>query len=67
LDWTVRCVTLFPEFPHPATGPAPQHLARLTASLGVAALEASWQRCTGNALPEQIRTFVAKRSDEPKN
>ena len=67
LDWIVRCVALFPEFPHPATGPAPQHLTRLSASLGVAALEASWQRCTGKVLPEQIRTFVAHRPDEPIN
>src|SRR6516225_5731142 len=49
LDWTVRCVALFPEFPHPATGSGPQHLVRLTAALGLPALEASWQRCTGTA------------------
>ena len=23
LEWTVRCVTLFSQFPHPATGPGP--------------------------------------------
>ncbi|TPW00459.1 MAG: hypothetical protein USCAAHI_00086 [Beijerinckiaceae bacterium] len=67
LDWTVRCAALFPELPHPATGPGPHHLARLTASLGVAALETSWQRYTGKTLPEQIRTFVANRPDEPKS
>jgi tetratricopeptide (TPR) repeat protein len=58
LDWTVRCVALFPEFPHPATRSGPHHLARLTASLGVPALEASWQRCTGASLPDHIRTGV---------
>ena len=58
LDWTVRCISLFPEFPHPATGPGPSHLARLTASLGLAALETSWQRCTGATLPKNIRTAI---------
>jgi tetratricopeptide (TPR) repeat protein len=58
LDWTVRGVALFPEFPHPATGSGPDNLARLTASLGMAALEASWQRCTGASLPDHIRTGV---------
>ncbi|MEE9210433.1 MAG: tetratricopeptide repeat protein, partial [Kiloniellales bacterium] len=59
LDWTVRCVALFPEFPHPATGPGPQHLARLTAKLGKAALEDSWRRSTGAALPAAIGDAVA--------
>ena len=64
LDWMVRCVALFAEFPHPATGPGPQHLARLTAGLGLPALEASWQRCTGTALPAQVRTALSKMIDE---
>ncbi len=55
LDWMVRCVNLFPEFPHPATGPGPHHLARLTSELGMSELEASWQRCTGQSLPDPIR------------
>jgi len=58
LDWTVRCVALFSEFPHPATGAGPHHLVRLTASLGLPALEASWQSCTGAKLPDDIRTAV---------
>jgi tetratricopeptide (TPR) repeat protein len=64
LDWTVRCVALFAEFPHPATGPGPNHLARLTAELGMAALEASWRRCTGGPLPEAVRAWVAARMEE---
>ena len=64
LDWTVRCVALFPEFPHPATGPGPGHLARLTAELGMPALEASWQRCTGGPLPETVRAWVAAQLEE---
>jgi len=39
----------------------------LPAEQRLAAREASWQRCTGKALPEQIRTFVANRPEEPKN
>jgi tetratricopeptide (TPR) repeat protein len=64
LDWTVRCVALFAEFPHPATGPGPRHLVRLTGTLGLPALEASWQRCTGAALPPAISQAVAA---SPKN
>jgi len=58
LDWVVRCIALFPEFPHPATGPGPRHLFRLTAALGLPALESSWQRCTGTPLPPPIRSAV---------
>ncbi len=60
LDWMVRCVALFPEFPHPATDPGPRHLARLTAKLGMAALEDSWPRSTGKALPAAIGDAVAR-------
>jgi tetratricopeptide (TPR) repeat protein len=59
LDWMVRCVALFAEFPHPATGPGPSHLIRLTRVLGLPALEASWQRCTGAALPPAVSQAVA--------
>jgi hypothetical protein len=55
LEWTVRCVTLFGEFPHPLTGPATRHLARLTAQLGTSALEAIWLKITGRALPQAVR------------
>jgi tetratricopeptide (TPR) repeat protein len=58
LEWTARCVTLFDQFPHPSTGPAPHHLARLTAALGVQALEDSWQRVTGRPLPAPVRDYV---------
>jgi len=66
LDWIVRCIALFPEFPHPATGPGPRHLTRLTASLGMPALETSWQRCTGAALPARIRTAITEMINQPK-
>ncbi len=60
LEWTVRCVALFPEFPHPLTGTGPRHLARLTAELGMAALADSWRRSTGEALPAAISDAVAR-------
>jgi tetratricopeptide (TPR) repeat protein len=63
LDWTVRCVALFREFPHPATGPGPRQLARLTAVLGVKSLEESWLRCTGEPLPEPVRSYVEKSAE----
>jgi len=56
----VKCVALFPEFPHPATGPGPGHLARLTAKLGMPALAASWAKCTGSQLPDKVRSAVSK-------
>ncbi|MFP5284939.1 MAG: tetratricopeptide repeat protein, partial [Thermoanaerobaculia bacterium] len=58
LDWTVRCVALFSDFPHPATGPGPRNLARLTARLGMGALEQSWRRCTGEPLPAAVWAWV---------
>ena len=58
LDWMVRCVSLFPELANPTNGTGPSDLARLTASLGMAALEASWQRCTGGPLPAPLRALL---------
>jgi tetratricopeptide (TPR) repeat protein len=58
LDWTVRCVAQFSEFPHPATGPAPRHLTRLAAQLGINALEECWQQVTNNPLPPAIYSYV---------
>jgi tetratricopeptide (TPR) repeat protein len=61
LEWTVRCVALFEEFPHPATGPGPAHLARLTAALGIDALAACWRTVTGGELPQGVRDFIESR------
>jgi len=63
LEWIVRCVTLFDQFPHPMTGPGPDHLARLTAQLGIDALEASWRKVTGSPLPRAVRDYA--RSHQP--
>jgi Tfp pilus assembly protein PilF len=65
LEQTVRCVALFDQFPHPATGPGPYHLARLTAQLGMGALEETWTKLTGQPLPATVRAYVARaRNDE---
>ncbi|MGP4010775.1 tetratricopeptide repeat protein [Streptomyces sp. 4N124] len=63
LEWMVRCVTLFEQFPHPLTGPGPHHLKRLTRSLGIDALEPTWQSVTGAPLPPAVRHFVLE--DDP--
>ncbi|MDQ1027847.1 tetratricopeptide (TPR) repeat protein [Streptomyces umbrinus] len=58
LKWMVQCVTQFEQFPHPLTGPGPAHLKRLTNSLGIGALEQTWQSVTGSPLPSPVRDFV---------
>jgi tetratricopeptide (TPR) repeat protein len=58
LEWVVRCVSLFDEFPHPATAHGPKNLARLTSKLGIGALEASWREVAGAELPRAIRDYV---------
>ena len=57
-------VTLFPELPHPSTGPGPGHLARLTGDLGWGALESAWRKVTGEELPDQVRSWVAEKLEE---
>jgi hypothetical protein len=64
LTWTVRCVALFEEFPHPASDPGPTLLARLTATLGVEALEQCWQEVTGHPLPQAVRDYVEGGGDQ---
>ena len=65
LEWTIRSVMLFSEFPHPATGPAPSHLARLTAKLGTGVLEQCWQQVTGGPLPGAVRDYVRAYRPDP--
>ena len=67
LDWIVRCVTLFDQFPHPATGPGPSHLARLTRQLGLPALEQAWQQITGQPVPQPVRDYLTSHpgQDQP--
>ncbi len=58
LGWIVRCICLFGEIPHPATGPAPAHLVRLSQELGMPVLEERWQAIAGAPLPDRVRRFV---------
>jgi tetratricopeptide (TPR) repeat protein len=58
LEWVIRCVALFDQFPHPATGPGPHHLQELTAGLGAETLERTWQQVTGNPIPRKVRLFA---------
>jgi hypothetical protein len=60
----VRCVALFDQFPHPATGPGPFHLARLTRQLGMPALEEAWQRVTGQPVPQPVRDYITSQPDQ---
>ena len=64
LDWIVRCVILFDQFPHPVTGPGPAHLVRLTRQLGMPALEQAWLQVTGQAVPQEVRDYVSRLTDE---
>jgi tetratricopeptide (TPR) repeat protein len=63
LEWMVRCVALFDQFPHPATGPGHSHLARLTRQLGMPALDETWRQVTGQPLPQPIRDYVTGHQD----
>jgi tetratricopeptide (TPR) repeat protein len=63
LEWNVRCVTLFSEFPSPLTGTGPSALARLTCQLGMPALEHTWQQVTGQPLPQQVRDYITSHHD----
>jgi tetratricopeptide (TPR) repeat protein len=58
LVWTVRCVSLFDVFPHPLTGPGPQHLVRLANRLGTGVLERCWRQVTSQRLPQGVRDMV---------
>jgi tetratricopeptide (TPR) repeat protein len=58
LTWVIRCVALFDEVPHPSTGPGPDHLRRLTAHVGIEAVERAWQATTSSPLPPDVRTYV---------
>jgi hypothetical protein len=64
LEWVARCVTLFADFPHSLTGAGPTQLVRLTATLGLPALEAAWRRATDQSLPSHVRAWVEARMAE---
>jgi tetratricopeptide (TPR) repeat protein len=59
LEQMIRCVTLFGDFPDPASAPGPECVALLTAELGIATLEACWQEITDRPLPPAVRDYLA--------
>ena len=63
LEWSIRCVTLFEEFPHPSTGATAAFIADLSAILGTDALETSWRNITGNPLPQEVGNYVRFMND----
>ena len=64
LQWNIRCVTLFDQFPSPLTGSGPTALARLTRQLGLPALQAAWQRITGQPVPQAVLDYITSRHDD---
>jgi len=65
LQWNVRCVSLFDQFPSPMTGTGPTALARLTRQLGMPALEHAWQQVTGQPVPQPVRDYITSHHGEP--
>ncbi|WP_328958622.1 tetratricopeptide repeat protein [Kitasatospora purpeofusca] len=59
MEWLVRSITCFEEFPHPATWPSVVGLRRLTVDLGPRAVERAWRSVTGRRLPDAVRDQVA--------
>jgi tetratricopeptide (TPR) repeat protein len=66
LDWTVRCLSLLPGDARPTIEQALGQLARLTRRRGMAALERSWQRQTGQPLPAAIREQIARLIEQDR-
>jgi hypothetical protein len=60
LQWNIRSVSLFSDFPSPLTGTAPAVLARLTSQLGITTLQTTWQQVTGQPLPPDIRDHLTR-------
>jgi hypothetical protein len=63
LDWNIRCVTLFSQFPSRLTGAAPAALARLAGQLGMPALEQAWRQVTGESVPQPVLDHIMSHSD----
>ena len=64
LDWMIKCVTLFREFPSPLTEPAPSHLARFARQMGMPVLEEAWQQVTGQPAPQPVRDWIISHPDQ---
>ena len=64
LEWNIRCVTLFDQFPNRMTGTGPTALARLTRQLGMPALQAAWQKITGQPVPQAVCDYITSHHDD---
>ncbi|MFE7561703.1 tetratricopeptide repeat protein [Kitasatospora sp. NPDC057500] len=58
MEWLVRSITCFEEFPHPVTWPSVVNLGLLARDLGPRAVERAWRSVTGRRLPEAVRDHV---------
>ncbi len=58
LEWVVRCVTLLGDLQQPGPKTAFPQLARLADQLGPEALQACWQRVTGDSTPDALRDYL---------
>jgi len=67
LEWDIRCVTMFDEFPSPMAGTGPTGLARLSRQLGMPALEQAWREVTGQPVPQAVRDYVTSHRDETES
>ena len=64
LEWNIRCVTLFDQFPHPMTATGPAALARLTRQFGMPALEQAWQQVAGQPVPQAVRDHISHQNED---
>ncbi|MER6360727.1 tetratricopeptide repeat protein [Kitasatospora sp. NPDC001527] len=58
MEWLVRSITAFEEFPHPLTWPSVVNLGLLARDLGPRAVERAWRSVTGRRLPDALRDHV---------
>jgi tetratricopeptide (TPR) repeat protein len=64
LEYVVRCVALFNQFPHPASGPGPHHLVRMTRQLGIGTLAETWRKVTDVELPQAVKEYVQQAMED---
>jgi hypothetical protein len=60
LEFAVRSIAVFDQFPHPATVSGLRNLVRLTRQRGISALEEAWTKVTGGPLPPTVRAYVER-------
>lgn len=64
LEWMIKSVNLFDEFPSPLTGLGPSNLARLTRDLGMPVLEEAWREVTSEPVPQSVLDYITNHHDE---